>query len=83
MCLVVMVEFCFDGEIDGFMDLYLFDNWGGEFELWNGIELLVVEDVDVLQGDEVCVCVLIYVFGVVLIVCYQFVQDWQGVFNVE
>lgn len=80
---VVTVELRFDGETDGSTDLYLPDNWGGESELWNGIESLVVEGADVSQGDDARVRVLTHAPGAALTVRYQLVQDWQGVPNAE
>ena len=80
---VVTVELRFDGETDGSTDLYLPDNWGGETELWNGIQSLVAEGADISQGDQPRVRVLTHAPGAALTVRYQLVQDWQGVPNAE
>jgi len=80
---IVSVELRFNGETDGSTDLYLPENWGGESELWNGIEALAVDGATISLGEAERVRVLTHLPGAELVVTYRVIQDWQGLPSAE
>lgn len=72
------VEIAFRGDADGTTDLKLPDEWGGQHELWRGIDALQVEGVTSVAEDTPAARVLTHRPNAPIRVRYRVIQDWQG-----
>jgi predicted metalloprotease with PDZ domain len=75
----VQIDLSFRGQGDGETDLRLPDDWGGEIELWRGIEgLEMVSGALMRDGARVNERVLTHEPNARIHVRYRVIQDWEG-----
>ena len=75
----VQIDLTFRGQGDGETGLRLPDEWGGETELWRGIEgLEVVSGAEMREGESVSERVLTHEPNARIHVRYRVIQDWEG-----
>lgn len=75
----VQIDLIFRGQGDGETGLRLPDEWGGETELWRGIEgLEVVSGADMRDGASANERVLTHEPNARIHVRYRVIQDWEG-----
>ena len=80
----LQVDLRFRGQGDGETELRLPDSWGGQNELWRGIEgLAIVSGAEMRHGDAVNLRVLSHAPNARIHVRYRVIQDWDGVPNAE
>ncbi|MBL8546508.1 MAG: hypothetical protein JNL81_08585 [Hyphomonadaceae bacterium] len=80
----VQIDLRFHGEADGETGLRLPDEWGGQGELWRGIEQLeVVSGGTLRNGAGPTERVVSHRPGARLHVRYRVIQDWDGVPRAE
>lgn len=80
----VQIELSFRGQGDGETGLRLPDEWGGQRELWRGIEgLTIVSGAAMRDGETVNERVLTHEPNARIHVRYRVIQDWGGVPNAE
>jgi predicted metalloprotease with PDZ domain len=76
----VQIDLSFRGQGDGETGLRLPDEWGGEAELWRGIEALtIVSGAEMRDGERVNERVLTHEPNARIHVRYRVIQDWEGV----
>jgi len=76
----VQIDLIFRGQGDGETGLRLPDDWGGEHELWRGIEgLTIVEGAEMRDGAAINERVLTHEPNARIHVRYRVIQDWEGV----
>lgn len=76
----VQIDLTFRGQGDGETTLRLPDEWGGETELWRGIERLeVVSGAELREGERVNERVLTHEPNARIRLRYRVIQDWSGV----
>ena len=75
----VQVDLAFRGQGDGETDLNLPNEWGGERELWRGIEgLTILEGAEMREGESPSQRVLTHAPNARIHVRYRVIQDWEG-----
>lgn len=75
----VQVDVVFRGDDDGETGLRLPDSWGGEQELWRGIEALVaVSGAALAEGEGPARRVLRHAPNARIHLRYRVIQDWEG-----
>jgi predicted metalloprotease with PDZ domain len=75
----VQIDLTFRGQGDGETDLLLPDEWGGETELWRGIEdLAVVSGAEMRDGESASQRVLTHQPNARIHMRYRVIQDWEG-----
>lgn len=75
----VQFDLNFRGEADGTTELSLPDSWGGQAELWRGVEALsVVSGAAMSAGDDPAVRSLTHRPNARIHVRYRVIQDWEG-----
>lgn len=75
----VQIDLTFRGQGDGETDLQLPNEWGGETELWRGIEdLVVVSGAEMRDGENASQRVLTHAPNAPIHVRYRVIQDWEG-----
>jgi predicted metalloprotease with PDZ domain len=80
----VQFDVRFRGEDDGETSLRLPQSWGGQDELWRGIDALrVVSGAEMREGDGPGRRVLTHHPNARIHVRYRIIQDWEGAPNAE
>jgi predicted metalloprotease with PDZ domain len=81
----VQVDLQFRGDADGESGLRLPDSWGGQNELWNGIEALeIVSGASTIRaGEGLSQRILTHRRNARIHVRYRVTQDWEGVPRAE
>jgi len=75
----IQIDLTFRGQGDGETDLKLPGEWGGETELWRGIEgLTIVEGAQMRDGARPSERVLTHEPNARIHVRYRVIQDWEG-----
>lgn len=75
----IEVDLRFRGQGDGETDLRLPDAWGGEQELWRGIDgLAVISGAEMRDGEQPSRRVLSHAPNARIHVRYRVIQDWPG-----
>lgn len=75
----VQVDLTFRGQVDGETDLNLPNEWGGESELWRGIEdLAIVSGAEMRDGESPSQRILTHAPNGLIHVRYRVIQDWEG-----
>lgn len=75
----LQVDLTFRGQVDGETDLNLPNEWGGEAELWRGIEgLAIVSGAEMREGEGAHQRILTHAPNARIHVRYRVVQDWEG-----
>ncbi len=75
----VQIDLTFRGQGDGETGLRLPNEWGGERELWRGIEgLTIVSGAEMREGERVHELVLTHEPNARIHVRYRVIQDWEG-----
>ncbi len=76
----MQVDLVFRGQADGETTISLPDEWGGEEELWRGIEdLAVLAGASMRDGDVASERVLSHRPNARIHIRYRLIQDWDGV----
>jgi predicted metalloprotease with PDZ domain len=76
----VQIDLTFRGQGDGETGLRLPDEWGGETELWRGMEgLTIVSGAEMRDGERVNERMLTHEPNARIHVRYRVIQDWEGV----
>jgi predicted metalloprotease with PDZ domain len=81
----VQIDLSFRGEPDGESDIRLPDSWGGQNELWTGIEgLEIVSGASAIRNGEAAnQRVVTHRSNARIHIRYRVVQDWEGVPRAE
>lgn len=80
----IQIDLSFRGQGDGETGLRLPDEWGGQSELWRGIEgPTIVSGATMRDGEGVSERVLTHEPNARIHVRYRVIQDWEGVPNAE
>lgn len=75
----IEVDLTFRGQGDGDTGLRLPDDWGGEQELWRGIQdLQIVSGAEMRDGEAVNERILTHAPNASIHVRYRVIQDWEG-----
>ena len=76
----VQIDLTFRGQGDGETSLRLPDEWGGETELWRGIEgIEIVSGAEMRESESISERVLTHEPNARIHVRYRVIQDWEGV----
>jgi predicted metalloprotease with PDZ domain len=80
----VQIDLRFRGEADGETALRLPDSWGGQNELWKGIDALqVVSGATLRDGEQAHQRLLTHRPNANIHLRYRIIQDWEGVPRAE
>src|SRR5690606_10397926 len=81
----VQIDLRFRGEADGESDLRLPDSWGGQDELWRGIQgLEIISGASAIRtGEATNMRILTHRPNARIHVRYRVIQDWDGVPRAE
>lgn len=74
----VAIELSFRGEADGETEINLPNEWGGQSELWRGIEGLTATNATIAETDSPARRVLRHRPNARVRVAYRVIQDWEG-----
>lgn len=74
----VGVEISFRGDADGETVIDLPNEWGGQTELWRGVEGLTASNATIAETDNPAQRVLHYRPNARVRIAYRVVQDWEG-----
>ncbi len=78
----VQIDLVFRGQGDGETELRLPDSWGGQEELWRGIDALsIISGAQMRDGEAVNERVLTHAPNARIHVRYRVIQDWEGAPN--
>lgn len=80
----VQIDLSFRGEADGRSELTLPDGWGGQNELWGGVEALeVISGATMRDGEGPTQRILTHRPNARIHVRYRVIQDWDGMPRAE
>jgi predicted metalloprotease with PDZ domain len=80
----VQIDLRFRGQMDGETGLRLPDSWGGQDELWRGIDgLTIVSGAEIRDGERINERILTHAPNARIHVRYRVIQDWEGVPRAE